>query len=172
MFRRHELTDEEFALVALRMRPASKSRAWADHRTMVSGMSLDWPPAAGLPEQFSPWHMGKPPVPGRLAGSCPIGLPHPRGDPSRAEDPQPVLTMSARAATDWSAIRLGSEDAAQSNLGIALRDSGDLSGAIAACNEAISLDPRPHSRCGTGTARSPTPGRDLRQRRTVRATRR
>ena len=58
MARRHELTDEQWALVEPHMPPRSKGRAWADHRTVVNGV-LYWA-ATGvqwrdLPERYGPW---------------------------------------------------------------------------------------------------------------------
>jgi transposase len=58
MSRRHELTDAEWALIRPLMPPPSRGRAWADHRTVLSGV-LYWA-ATGiqwrdLPERFGPW---------------------------------------------------------------------------------------------------------------------
>src|SRR5262245_20488989 len=58
MSRRHELTDEEWALIAPVMPPPSAGRAWADHRTVISGVvfwastGIQW---RDLPERFGPW---------------------------------------------------------------------------------------------------------------------
>jgi transposase len=56
--RRHELTDEEWALIAPLMPPPSSGRAWADHRTTISGV-LFWASTGiqwrDLPERFGPW---------------------------------------------------------------------------------------------------------------------
>jgi transposase len=58
MSRRHELTDEEWALVEPLMPPTSAGRPWSDHRRVVSGV-LYWAatgvPWRDLPERFGPW---------------------------------------------------------------------------------------------------------------------
>src|SRR5262245_17259874 len=58
MSRRHELTDAEWALIAPLMPPPSRGRAWADHRTVISG-AMYWAatgiPWRDLPERFGPW---------------------------------------------------------------------------------------------------------------------
>ncbi len=58
MPRRHELTDDQWALVEPHMPARSRGRAWADHRTTLSGV-LYWA-ATGvqwrdLPERYGPW---------------------------------------------------------------------------------------------------------------------
>jgi transposase len=56
--RRHELTDDEWALVEPHLPPPSRGRAWADHRTVVSGVvfwastGIQW---RDLPDRFGPW---------------------------------------------------------------------------------------------------------------------
>jgi transposase len=58
MPRRHELTDEEWALVEPLMPRPSAGRPWSDHRRVVSG-ALYWAatgvPWRDLPERFGPW---------------------------------------------------------------------------------------------------------------------
>ena len=58
MTRRHELTDEEWALLLPLMPRPSNGRAWADHRTVISGV-LFWASTGiqwrDLPDRFGPW---------------------------------------------------------------------------------------------------------------------
>ena len=58
MPRRHELTDEEWALVEPLMPRPSGGRPWSDHRRVVSGV-LYWAatgvPWRDLPDRFGPW---------------------------------------------------------------------------------------------------------------------
>src|SRR5262245_25560653 len=58
MSRRHELTDAEWGLIKPLMPPPSRGRAWADHRTTVSGVlyrAATGVPWRDVPERFGPW---------------------------------------------------------------------------------------------------------------------
>jgi transposase len=58
MPRRHELTDDQWAVVEPHMPPRSRGRAWADHRRTVNGVmywaatGVQW---RDLPERYGPW---------------------------------------------------------------------------------------------------------------------